>query len=155
MTNTSRGAQETLVMKESRADMTMGPRHTAGASSCTAHDHQPVTCLLHDCVCCRRWCERCSCQRLVVWVPQLPWCAALAEHYAFHLDPGACQRQNQQKERTQKSAQEHRGCTLAPEQHCTLLFWECRKYVADSWVAMSASSAFDRDKVPAAVCDSE
>lgn len=37
MTSMSRGAHETLVMKESRADMTMGPLHTAGASSYTAH----------------------------------------------------------------------------------------------------------------------
>ncbi len=36
MTSMSRGAHETLVMKESRADMTMGPLHTAGASSYTA-----------------------------------------------------------------------------------------------------------------------
>ncbi len=37
MISMSRGAHETLVMKESRADMTMGPLHTAGASSYTAH----------------------------------------------------------------------------------------------------------------------
>ncbi len=37
MTSMSSGAHETLVMKESRADMTMGPLHTAGASSYTAH----------------------------------------------------------------------------------------------------------------------
>lgn len=41
MTSTSRGAHDTLVMKESRADMTMGPLHTAGASSYTAH--QPLS----------------------------------------------------------------------------------------------------------------
>ena len=43
MTSTSRGAQETLVMKESRADMTMGPLQTAGASSCTAHHSLSVS----------------------------------------------------------------------------------------------------------------
>lgn len=48
MTNTSKGAQETLVMNESRADMTMGPRQTAGASSCTAPNHQGVTCLCNN-----------------------------------------------------------------------------------------------------------
>lgn len=37
MISMSRGAHETLVMKESRADMTIGPLQTAGASSYTAH----------------------------------------------------------------------------------------------------------------------
>ena len=36
MTSTFSGPQATLLMKESKADMTMGPLQTAGASACTA-----------------------------------------------------------------------------------------------------------------------
>lgn len=43
MTKMSKGAHETLVMKESKADMTMGPLQTAGASSYTAHHVLPVS----------------------------------------------------------------------------------------------------------------